>query len=172
MKLLSSPILRLLTLCVGVWFAFPVFGQELSEESIEESARVDNYSAETCCEEAAPLRALILTIERCTIDPAPALGACEALPHLLPKSVLSNVFKFEAAKNIHQGSHHSVFFEASHSKHQPTPGPQNTLSPDDRVLGSAFPVLPGPIFEYITLPKLTLEVTLLPGFHTLPETPG
>jgi hypothetical protein len=174
MKLTSPLLLRLLTLCVGLWFAFPAFGQETDEESTEEAARLDNCSAEKCCEQAAPIRALILTIARCTADPDPTPGTCETLPQTpLPKSVLSCVFQFEAAKNTHQNSHPGGFYEASRSEHQPVPSSQNTLSPDDRVLSSSvLPALPLPMFVYITLPKLTTEAILLPGFHTLPETPG
>ena len=177
MKPTIQPILRFLTLCVGLWFVFPAFGQELvdlPDESCEDAAHIDHCSSfERCCEQGAPIRALILTIARCTADPDISPKTCEDLPQTpLPKSVLSCVFQFKAAKNTHQGHPNGGFFEASRSEHQPIPNSQSTSLPDDRVLGAVVPVLPLPSFVALVLPKLTTEARLLPGFHSLPETPG
>lgn len=175
MNLNTRPSLQLLALLIGLWCAFPLAAQELTEfdDSCEDIIVLEDCSnAEKCCAQAAPIRAILLTIARCNIDPEPIEEFCEMLPHTpLPKSVLSYILRFEAAKKLPRGEQN--FFQASLGDHHPIP-PSAPVSfgGDDRAMSVSVPAIPAPSYVDLVLPKFIFEARLLSGVEHLPETPG
>jgi hypothetical protein len=175
MNLNTRPLLQLLSLLIGLWCAFPLAAQELTEfdDSCEDIIVLEDCSnAEKCCAQAAPIRAILLTIARCSADPEPIEEFCEMLPHApLPKSVLSYILRFEAAKKLPTGE--QTFFQAALGDEHPVP-PSTSFSfgGDDRALSVWLPTLPAPSYSELILPAFTFEMRLLSGVGHLPETPG
>lgn len=165
--------LRWVVCLVAVFCALPALAENTEANAESSETESDGCTAEKCCEQSAPIQALILTIARCTEEPTPA-GICEVHPiHQIPERVLRCVRQLGPSKTTHHNNYHNPnsFLVESNSKHQPAPTPTQTF-PEERVLGASTVELPSVFCIDAPVCLLTPNAQLLPGVHSLPETPG